>query len=474
MSWALPRLLRRVGAALVHTQYAVPLRCPCPAVVTVHDLSFERDPTLMRSRDRAVFRRVVPRAVRRAARVLTVSQRSQDDLVELYGVSPERVVVTPNGVDPAFHPGEAEEHGYALAVGAIEPRKDQLAALAAAREVGLPLVVVGPTRDAGLAAELRRGGARLEGYVSDRAARRALSRRRVPRAGVPVRGLRAPGARGDGERDACRHRSRPGARSRSWAMRPWSSSRGSWPTASAPRLQSATGSPGPGSSARVPSPGERLRRRRCAVYRRGVRDERLGGRRLAWSRRRGRTASALSSLPQVDECVVIANLPGSVASCRRWRARDRERRVRYSLCREHEPRHRCEQRRVRPGDDAGRRSRAGCGRRPREPSPSTRPRCGIAGPQLVWPDGTWQPSRGVAFPPCAARSCDARRCASCAHPTSISAITTCSTSARPSRSRRTGCSVPACSCVEQCSRSSAAGTPATGTTSRTSTSATGP
>ena len=33
----------RVGAALVHTQYALPLRCPCPAVVTIHDLSFERD-----------------------------------------------------------------------------------------------------------------------------------------------------------------------------------------------------------------------------------------------------------------------------------------------------------------------------------------------------------------------------------------------------------------------------------------------
>ena len=47
MAWTLPRLLRRAGAALVHTQYAVPLRCPCPAVVTIHDLSFERRPTHM-------------------------------------------------------------------------------------------------------------------------------------------------------------------------------------------------------------------------------------------------------------------------------------------------------------------------------------------------------------------------------------------------------------------------------------------
>ena len=34
MAWSLPRLLGRVGAALVHTQYALPLRCPCPGIVT--------------------------------------------------------------------------------------------------------------------------------------------------------------------------------------------------------------------------------------------------------------------------------------------------------------------------------------------------------------------------------------------------------------------------------------------------------
>ena len=106
MVWSLPRLLRRIGADLVHTQYAVPLRCPCPAVVTVHDVSFARDPELMGRKDRLVFRRVVPRAVRAAARVLTVSERTKADLVELYDLSPDHVVVTPNGVDPALHPAK--------------------------------------------------------------------------------------------------------------------------------------------------------------------------------------------------------------------------------------------------------------------------------------------------------------------------------------------------------------------------------
>jgi glycosyltransferase involved in cell wall biosynthesis len=164
MTWSFPRALREIRADLCHTQYALPLRAPCPCVVTVHDLSFERKPELMSRKDRAVFKLVVPRAVRGAACILTVSERTKADLVDLYGVAPERVVVIPNGVDPAFSPGEGSRD-YVLTVGAIQERKNQLAALAAAEEVGLPLVLVGPAKDQTLAAELGARGARLEGYV---------------------------------------------------------------------------------------------------------------------------------------------------------------------------------------------------------------------------------------------------------------------------------------------------------------------
>ena len=164
MAWTLPRALRTLRAALCHTQHALPVRSPCPSVVTVHDVSFAREPDTMGWKDRAVFRVVVPYAVKRAARVLTVSERTKRDLIELYDVSPERIVVTPNGVDSAFTPGPGA-HDYVLSVGAIQARKNQVAALEAAVAVGLPLVVVGPEKDAVLAAELRRRGARLEGYV---------------------------------------------------------------------------------------------------------------------------------------------------------------------------------------------------------------------------------------------------------------------------------------------------------------------
>lgn len=165
MAWTLPRLLSRAGAALVHTQYALPLRSPCPVVVTIHDLSFEEDRSLMSRRHRAIFRFVVPRAARGAAGILTVSERSKRDISRLYGISAERITVTPNSVDPVFQPGAPGTRDFVLAVGAIQPRKNQLAALAAAREVGMPLVVVGPEKDVALARQLREGGATLRGYV---------------------------------------------------------------------------------------------------------------------------------------------------------------------------------------------------------------------------------------------------------------------------------------------------------------------
>jgi glycosyltransferase involved in cell wall biosynthesis len=166
MAWSLPRLLRRLRPALAHFQHALPLRCDTPAVVTVHDLSFEHDDTAMGRLDRFTFRWAVPRAVRRARRVLTVSERTRRDIAEHYGVPAERIVVTPNGVDPAFTPGDGRHDAYVLFVGAIQARKDPLAALDGAAEAGLPLVVVGPAKEPSLARELERRGATLHGYVS--------------------------------------------------------------------------------------------------------------------------------------------------------------------------------------------------------------------------------------------------------------------------------------------------------------------
>jgi glycosyltransferase involved in cell wall biosynthesis len=165
MALAVPRLLRRLEPQLAHFVHALPLSCPCPAVLTIQDLSFELEPELMSRRDRLVFRAAVPRSVRRAARILTGTERTKHDLVRVYGIAPDRVDVIPYGVDAVFRPGGGGSRDYLLAVGAVEARKDPLAALEAADRVGLPLVVAGPVRDHRIAGELRRRGARVVGYV---------------------------------------------------------------------------------------------------------------------------------------------------------------------------------------------------------------------------------------------------------------------------------------------------------------------
>jgi glycosyltransferase involved in cell wall biosynthesis len=176
MAVRLPRLLRRLRPPLAHFLHSIPIACPCPAVLTVQDLSFERDPSVMGLRDRSIFRAVVPRSVRSAARVLTISERTKRDLIELYDLPEEKIVVTPLGVDPAFSPDGPRADGspYALFVGALQPRKDPQVAIEALALLGdrdLRLVLVGPDKggraDAERAAERfgLRGRVEFRGHV---------------------------------------------------------------------------------------------------------------------------------------------------------------------------------------------------------------------------------------------------------------------------------------------------------------------
>ena len=166
MAWRLPGLLRRLRPRVTHFQHALPLFASGRSVLTVHDLSFQREPELMPRKDRFVFSTVVPRSARRADRLIAVSERTREDLADLYGIPESTVAVIPHGVDPMFAPGEERgAGGYLLVVGAVQRRKDPRAAVDAANELGMPVVVVGPEREPALARELRRLGADVRGYV---------------------------------------------------------------------------------------------------------------------------------------------------------------------------------------------------------------------------------------------------------------------------------------------------------------------
>lgn len=152
MTVSLPRGLRRLRPDLAHFLYAVPPGYRGRRVVTVHDVSFAQLPDAMGFRDRMLFRTQVPRSVRQADRVLTGSERTKRDLIERYGLAAERIVVTPYGVDPFYGPDGPRRNGhYALFVGAIQPRKDPLAAVEALAllDGDLRLVLAGPEKRGG-------------------------------------------------------------------------------------------------------------------------------------------------------------------------------------------------------------------------------------------------------------------------------------------------------------------------------------
>jgi glycosyltransferase involved in cell wall biosynthesis len=146
MALGLPLALRHLRPDVGHFLYAIPPGYRGRSVLTVHDISFEHFSDVMGLRDRLLFKTQVPRSARRADRVLTGSEHTKGDLIERYAVPPERITVTPYGVDPVYTTeGPRRDGRYALFVGAIQPRKDPVAAIEALALLNgdLQLVLVG-------------------------------------------------------------------------------------------------------------------------------------------------------------------------------------------------------------------------------------------------------------------------------------------------------------------------------------------
>ncbi len=135
--FGLPWAAWRGSFDLLHVTYNAPPLSPCPTVVTIHDISFEHYPQFFSPRDRLILKTLVPLSARRAAHVLTVSQHAKREIVERYGLSPDKVTVTYEAAGEQFRPIgdpaslQAVRAKYAipdgpfvLALGNLQPRKN--------------------------------------------------------------------------------------------------------------------------------------------------------------------------------------------------------------------------------------------------------------------------------------------------------------------------------------------------------------
>lgn len=151
---------QRRAALLFSPANLAPLAWP-RNVLVVHDAAVLREPEAYSKAYRMWHGHLGLAAARRALRVITVSDFSRRELIELAGLAPERLSVVPGGVSPAFRappPREIARVGaklnlsrrpYVLTL-ATEDQRKNLAALgqtaAALRERGIDLVRAGDTR----------------------------------------------------------------------------------------------------------------------------------------------------------------------------------------------------------------------------------------------------------------------------------------------------------------------------------------
>lgn len=128
--------LRKHPVDVLHVQFTSPPFCPCPVVVSIHDLSFEHLPDTFRRRSRTQLRLTVRHSAKRASRILTLSEHTRRDVIETYGIEPSRITAIPLAAPGHFAPVEDNKElqrvrhiygidgEYILSVGSIQPRKN--------------------------------------------------------------------------------------------------------------------------------------------------------------------------------------------------------------------------------------------------------------------------------------------------------------------------------------------------------------
>ncbi len=188
--WQQSLALRRVHYDWFLSTFFLPAIAPCRSALLVHDLSFLSLPRTYPISIRLYMRWLVSWAIRRARKIIVLSEFVRSELLTYYpNVPPGCVIVLNPGISGDFRADpEVDDKeilsgydlaaGYILSVSSIHPRKNLTTLLQAyqlLREgmgAGLPPLVVAGQRywgESASAEQARRAGVHLLGYVPQRA-----------------------------------------------------------------------------------------------------------------------------------------------------------------------------------------------------------------------------------------------------------------------------------------------------------------
>ncbi|MBR6437805.1 MAG: glycosyltransferase family 4 protein [Bacteroidales bacterium] len=161
---AVYRALRRIKPDVyVSTDAYLSLRSETPQIAVFHDINFEHFPQDFPRLALWHYKKFFPKFAQKADKIITVSEFSKQDIIENYGVEPEKINVVYNGANEGFKPISEDEkrqvrecytagYQYFMFVGSLHPRKN-LARLFPAFDIfkertgsDLKLLIVGEKR----------------------------------------------------------------------------------------------------------------------------------------------------------------------------------------------------------------------------------------------------------------------------------------------------------------------------------------
>lgn len=134
--WAVPYVLKKEKPNLfLSTDGYCSLKTNIPTTLVIHDLAFEHHPKDVGGLVRKYYQHYTPKYAQKAQRLATVSNYSKQDIVNQYGVSPDKIDVVYNGCNEMYQPSPeivqeetkktyTKGNPYFLYVGAMHPRKN--------------------------------------------------------------------------------------------------------------------------------------------------------------------------------------------------------------------------------------------------------------------------------------------------------------------------------------------------------------
>lgn len=106
----LPSILKKYKADIFVSYGSIAsLRTKVPQYLIVPDLAFLHEPGLFKKKHILFLKTIVPRSLKRAKLVVTVSEYCKADIVKQYKIKPEKIAVVYKGIDESYKPLSLEK-----------------------------------------------------------------------------------------------------------------------------------------------------------------------------------------------------------------------------------------------------------------------------------------------------------------------------------------------------------------------------